>query len=237
MRPKDPQVRSCHQMSVFHLLILLISLLAYPSASHASMLLQRSVRDIPEHCRSMEPIHFSRGFSKILMSVEDLPADIKGVQTLEFPYSREDIHILWRYLRARAGSSSGAGLMSPLAQNPSLGPTLEKIINSHEDHGIDFRAEGDVLEIMGLLHFEEEYPANEYFVFSGLAYGKSNTQILGELDLIVARRSDCQVVLIGEAKANGHSLKEGYSQLQRFEKWLQTQLKKTGPICASAFHF
>jgi hypothetical protein len=57
-----------------------------------------------------------------------------------------------------------------------------------------------------------------------VAYGEASIPNMGELDIVVARRADCAVVAVGEAKLGVNQKPHAVQQLRRFMQFLQHKL-------------
>jgi hypothetical protein len=91
-----------------------------------------------------------------------------------------------------------------------------------------YSAVGDVLEILSPFGLDsanksinDSFPPSEYYVNGGWEYKRDNGQTMGELDIIVARKSDCSVVALGESKLTTTKymrkrFSKARSQLKRF---------------------
>jgi len=110
-----------------------------------------------------------------------------------------------------------------------LTPYLEKIASRFVLSDTSFTNEGDVLELLwpeSLSKTSEPlktiYPETEYFYTGGLEYRHAGGRTLGELDILIGRRSDCQIIAFGEAKLGIKSLAKARSQLARFIAFLDS---------------
>jgi hypothetical protein len=99
-----------------------------------------------------------------------------------------------------------------------INPAFEELKQSSEKYEIA----GTVCEQVARLELEQQYPADQYSVQNGIAYTQHG-QILGELDVVVFRKSDHKVILIGEVKC-WHNLekarKKAVVQRERFRFYL-----------------
>lgn len=143
--------------------------------------------------------------------------------THEYPIAREDAATLWQAL-----NTSGAVVPEVIRSNPRLSRDYALLTQLGPRMGFDYGKEGDVLEALALHLLRQEFPEREYFLTGGVAYSPSATlAALGELDIIVGRRSDCAVVAIGEAKLGVRQRNHALAQLKRFTDFAKSKLCRT----------
>lgn len=82
---------------------------------------------------------------------------------------------------------------------PELSEDLQVYFQFLRNQPVNYKVDGTVCEQLTRLHFIQQYPESEFNVDSGVEYGDS-TGVLGELDLIVTKKVDNEVVLLGEVK-------------------------------------
>lgn len=83
----------------------------------------------------------------------------------------------------------------------------------------NYKVFGTVCEEMARIDLEKEFPKDFYDIRVGIQY-RDNSRTIGELDIIVFRRSDEEAVLIGEVKCWRNlkgALKKANRQLNRFQ--------------------
>lgn len=186
---------------------------------------------VPAHCRDFVPSFFHA------LEAQDLYFGGEGAVsrgfTDEVRLERTDATLLWNHLRGKSESALPKHLSTQLAE-------LEA---AREDMGFSYKMEGEVLEALALRQLQERYPENEYFTTGGYTYLKpanaGKFETIGELDVIVGRRSDCSIVRIGEAKLGAKQLGHAREQLRRFRSWLRAKVCKPqgefdAPLCKSA---
>lgn len=101
----------------------------------------------------------------------------------------------------------------------SIDPVFQELKTSPNKYEI----KGTVCEEVARLQLEQDYRKDQYSVHTGIAYTQYN-QILGELDVVVFRKNDNKVVLIGEVKCwqNLDKAREkAISQRNRFREYLE----------------
>jgi len=76
---------------------------------------------------------------------------------------------------------------------------MEPVFQQLKSTSEKYQIKGTVCEQVARLELEQQYPAEEYSVENGIAYTR-NGETLGELDVVVFRKSDHKAVLIGEVK-------------------------------------
>lgn len=176
----------------------------------------RNDQEVPAPCRDFKLGYFSENSRYVIYGLEGAAA--KGF-THEYPLSRKEASVLWKSMQ-----SSGAP-----ERSGALGRELEILVEGRDVKGFAYRNEGDVLEALALSDLEREYPPSIYFHTGGLAYHEAGNPVtIGELDLVVARRSDCKVVMVGEAKLGLEQLGHARKQLRRIDTFLK------GKLCRSA---
>jgi hypothetical protein len=97
--------------------------------------------------------------------------------------------------------------------------------------GFSLGQDGQILELLAGIKLEQQFPPEDYIHLSGVSYmGINNVgemkRSVGELDIVVVRRSDCRVVVIGECKLNSNSVGRARLQLSQFGLYLY-QLRET----------
>jgi hypothetical protein len=183
---------------------------------------------VPEHCRNLSPVYFHA------LVEDDLYFGTEGAVargfTDEVRLERADATQLWNQLRGKSEN----------AISKHLAPRLAELEEARDEMGFSYKAEGEVLEALALRQLRERYPESEYFTTGGYTYLKpanaGKFETIGELDVIVGRRSDCSIVRIGEAKLGAKQLGHAHEQLRRFRSWLRAKLCKSSgaAFCQSA---
>ena len=87
-----------------------------------------------------------------------------------------------------------------------------------KDSGRDFAIVGTVCEEVARHQLQADYPAKDFTVETGIAYG-DNSRTIGELDVIVFKNSTHEAVEITEVKCwsnQGGAIKKARDQRQRF---------------------
>lgn len=140
---------------------------------------------------------------------------LKAGFTNEVELQRGEATTLWQALKSNQALT---GVLS------SLYDFLEA---SKQTMGFDFQKEGDVLEALALQDLTRIYPETEYFTTGGISYHNQNAgkfETVGEVDIVVGRRSDCAVVAVGEAKLGVAQLSHAHQQVSRFVSWIKAKL-------------
>lgn len=178
---------------------------------------------VPEACRQLEMTNFKGPLRIIRMGTKG--ARKKGFG-YEYPMKRDTARALWAAGRALAQKHVVDDVtLDQIRKDPDGVRFLEIIQNNFQAMGFDFHSEGEVLELLGLVSLRGEYPPAEYFHTGGVAYHKRGEgTIIGELDLIVGRRNDCRVVVVGEAKL-GNASSHAKDQMRRFQQFLGSKGK------------
>lgn len=109
-----------------------------------------------------------------------------------------------------------------LALNTFAGLTED--FHTLKNHGRSLEMIGTICEEVTQLRYQEEYPAPEYRVLTGIAYS-DQTRTIGELDLIIFDNQTNNAILIGEVKCwkdPKSGLKKAKDQRKRFLTWVKS---------------
>lgn len=82
---------------------------------------------------------------------------------------------------------------------PKLPEHLQSVFTALAKVDTNYKTEGVVCEQLARLQLKSKYPENEYAITTGVEYSVDE-RIVGELDLVIYRRSTHQVVVLGEVK-------------------------------------
>lgn len=208
----------------------ILAFFSLTSSSYAHFEKTRIDPSVPSNCSDFEVRDFAAVGRLILAGPEG--AKREGF-THEYPIARREATTLWEMLRSQSNLSGSA-----VAEVPSNSKLRQKFLLLSEigpRMGFDFGKEGDVLEALVLHQLKQEFPEKEYFLTGGIAYReRPGTPVLGELDIIIGRRSDCAVVVLGEAKLGIGQRNHALGQLKRFTDFAKRRLCAKGdrePIC------
>jgi len=177
---------------------------------------------VPDRCREMKI-----GFFK-LHGLQTFTYGIKGATqrgfTHEYPISRQEAKELWQLLKlpGRDGSVGGGKGEDHFFsfRHGGLAESLDIIEAHREEMGFEFESEGEVLEILASVALKKLFPPDQFFITGGVEYHEPRGKILGELDLLVGRNSDCHIEYVGEAKLSHYRLGRAKKQLARFLDFL-----------------
>src|SRR5262249_49694048 len=138
-----------------------------------------------------------------------------------YPLKRQTARELWAAGQALAANHVVDNVtLDRITRDQSGLRDLEIMEKNFREMGFDFHSEGEVLELLGLVSLRNEYPPEQFFPTGGIAYHKANSGVvIGELDIVIGRRSDCQVVVVGEAKL-GNSTSTAKDQMKRFHQFV-----------------
>jgi hypothetical protein len=117
----------------------------------------------------------------------------------------------------RFSLSSVIALLSCLSHLAFAG-AVEDLYPQLRAQPVSYKVFGTVCEQVAKLEIMEQYDTKDYIVTSGILYA-NRTRTLGELDIVVLRRSDEEAILIGEVKCwrdLSGAQKKARSQLSRF---------------------
>ncbi len=181
----------------------------------------RSLRDdqtIPEKCREVNLSHFSTyDLETFFYGPEG--ANNRGF-THEYPVRRDDARKLWNLAKALVNGAHREEIERRLKNNQQMLRDFKIVADHYEQMDFDFESEGEILEILAIRDMTHQVP-EDYYVYGSVFY---HDRMAGELDLMVGRRSDCQIISIGEAKLGLKSLSKAHRQLDRFKSFLRTHL-------------
>ena len=120
-------------------------------------------------------------------------------------------------------------------QRESLKNHAYQVVGPFLDGPLKFKNQspGDILESVAhlgsfssgaqgaLVPFTSRYPVHHYFYYSGLEYFRTDGSVAGELDFVVAKRSDCQVAAIVQAKLGVTQRARAEEQNRRFYNFIR----------------
>lgn len=174
---------------------------------------------VPEKCQEMD------------MSFYQLPMEYFYVGrdgalgmgfTFEYPIKRSDATLLWRYFKKAAAGTHDIDLFKKIKQKPHLKEDFDIINSTYVEQGYDFSNEGEILESLAIHKLYQEFPSNEYFITGGIEYREAGGPTIGELDIYVARKDNCESVALGETKlGKKKTLNKAKEQIQRFGSFLR----------------
>ncbi|RYZ71515.1 MAG: hypothetical protein EOP09_04545 [Proteobacteria bacterium] len=211
--------------------MLSLTLLASHSSADEYMELTRSDPHVPAHCQNVKVAQFSAAQKFFVYGITG--AVREGFQ-YEIDLSRGEATQLWSALK---GNLSAPEFLSQVRTDRRnlLANYFDFLTTEGEEMGFDYGKEGDLLEGLALRDLAREYPDSEYFRYGGVEYHEPGSATMGELDLLVARKSDCAVVAIGEAKLGTGQLSHAKSQLSRIFQFLRNKLcerpSSATPVC------
>lgn len=134
-----------------------------------------------------------------------------------------------RALQAELGNDQSAEFKQ---RSLSMKQAASRIRLQYVAMEMDFAKEGDVLEALwpyaattDQSRLMDHYPPQKYFYTGGLEYyrpdGTAHGRLEGEIDVLVARKDNCQVVVIGEAKLGLAQYSHASDQVTRFLTYLR----------------
>jgi hypothetical protein len=170
----------------------------------------RQDRTMPAHCVNLTAEDFSEPSKRVIYGIEGYKN--KGFSH-EIPLERQEARDLWHAMNGDRTS------LDVVASSEELSKFKETLETAGVQMGFDYGKEGDVLEALALLDLEKEYPSKDYFHTGGYEYSNGRGPVVGELDVLVGRRSDCNIIVVGEAKLGHKMLNKAHSQLNRFENF------------------
>ncbi len=212
---------------------LLASIVSLNAYSDEYMDLLREDPNVPVHCRNVRIESFSTAQNYFVYGIAG--ATQRGFSN-EINLAREEATRLWGALKNGVNESAFLSQIRP-ERRAILSDYFRFLTTEGVRMGFDFGKEGDLLEVLALRDLQRYYPSSEFFYFGGIEYHNASSRgALGELDLVVARRSDCSVVGIGEAKLGIGQLSHAKNQLGRIFDFVKSKICPTSgrstPVCS-----
>jgi hypothetical protein len=139
--------------------------------------------------------------------------------TYEYPQSRGSLGWLWRIFHHH--NENDRRVIEQVNRNRSLQRDYTAVKENIGFRDVSFDVEGDVLELLAIVELEKHYSPSEYYITGGFIYHNAHSSgAIGELDLVIARRDNCLVIGVGEAKLGVHRLAKAKEQLARFRSFV-----------------
>lgn len=199
------------------------ALIGWPSA-YADQYFRphRFDQTVPEHCREMNIEYFDGPFQDVTVGISGAAG--RGF-THEVPIRRDQANVLWHVFKERARNSRNYAAETYMVKDPSLEPFYRMIEANYRQMGFTFGSEGDVLELLSLVYMQSVYPPSQYYHTGGYGYFWHSREV-GELDMIVGHRSNCEVVVVGQAKLGVGSAGAAWEQIERFKNFVSEILSR-----------
>ena len=175
----------------------------------------------PKHCQEFNIRYFDGSISWVTYSIHGA---LDNGFTHAVDLSRHEAAHAWRYLREYV--YRGPDKRWPYTQSKRGNFIMTRLEQARAYWGFTYGSEGEVLEALSLLDLANFYDPKDYFFTGGIEYSYAGGRVLGELDIIVARRSDCKVLVVGESKLGLHRLSKAKEQLARFRAFKNRVLHK-----------
>lgn len=103
---------------------------------------------------------------------------------------------------------------------------IKELFEELRDSAMNYEVVGTVCEQVARIELEKTYPESEYQIVNGIEYG-DNTRTIGELDVVIFKKSTKKAVLVGEVKCwrdlKG-ALAKAKDQRQRFIRSLSKKI-------------
>lgn len=174
---------------------------------------------VPTHCLDLELNHFeSQEIQYFTYSIEG--GTRRGFD-YEYPMSRKDAKVLWKYIKRYISGTEVDTEAGEFRGRPDLQAHFEILREAYYPKDFSFGSEGEVLELLVIRDLEVDLHPDLY-VYGSVQY---QDRTAGELDIIVAHRSDCSVFGIGEAKLGIKNLSKARKQLNRFREFLRSHIR------------
>lgn len=210
-------MRSFNTAIGFFSALLLPILLTQYSLADAYFDNLRNDRSIPSHCSETGKDFFSG-------TPNTFTFGSKGARSHGFDFehriSRKGAGTLWNYFR---GKVSRRDVEKAAKKEPTLLQDLRALEDNKRAMDFSFASEGEILELLAILKLSRRYSPATYYITGSVAYQRPGSRRMGELDVVIGRRSDCHVVSVGEVKL-GRRLGKAKKQLRRFIGFYHSQL-------------
>lgn len=205
--------------SIMFVLTLVFSLQSLATDAYFKNL--KEDKKVPAHCQSTVINYFSDTTIDVFTFGLEGAAD-RGF-TFEYELNREQARFLWEIFLNNNHNSRK--LHQRLRNEPNLSASYDILRANQSLRNFDFKKEGDVLELLALewlqVELDRRYGHAKYFIHGSVEYHPPGRNTMGELDLLIARTSDCKVVGFGESKLGFGGLGKARRQLKRFQGFMQ----------------
>lgn len=179
---------------------------------------------LPAQCKNIGIQNFDPNFKTLVYGVVD--AKSKGFSH-EWPITRQEAALLWAVFYGITSGERNVGAEQRLAQMPQLRDDFEIFKKFSRGMGFSFAKEGDLLEMFALYDLQKAFNPNEYFFTGGFEYSENQGSTIGELDILVGRKADCKILVVGEAKLGYQALGHAKQQIARFAGFLKGQIGRS----------
>ena len=206
-------------------LILLVLGLVKPSMASPLLENMRRDRTVPEHCRQTHLEDFFVNDQLFFFTYSSRGGKKRGY-TYEYPLHRDDVDRLHHLVQRQ--KQNGRPDQNTL-KDPQMVKAWDEVVVNYEPMGFPLINLGETMEILAIVDLVNAFEESDYFITGSVGYqyrGKGGLQ--GELDVVIARRSDCRVEAIGEVKMGIHRLGKAKQQLRRFQQFLSRVRPKRG---------
>lgn len=175
----------------------------------------------PSHCQEFNIEYFNGPLVWVTYSVHGA---VENGFTNGVDLSRHEAAQAWRFLRDF--TYKGPDARWPISMTPRGDKLLSTLENMRQQMGFTYGSEGEILEAIALLDLANYYDPAHYFFTGGIEYSRGSGRVMGELDIIVARKSDCKVMVVGETKLGLHRLSKAHKQLARFRHFVVNNIHR-----------
>jgi hypothetical protein len=196
--------------------VCLLALLATPANADEFLDELRQDKTMPANCQNLRLSHFTPNIDFIVYGIEG--AKQHGFSH-EYPISRTEAATLWQtFKNERAHQFIDLRVANNLSEAAAI------IRRWKDPMDFDFGSEGEVLELLALNDLKKTYPEDQYFHTGGIIYHEANShRAIGELDLVIGHRGNCEVTIVGEAKLGIGGLPKAREQIARFRSFLSNR--------------
>ena len=180
---------------------------------------KRDDLSVPKKCHDVKLGYFTVPAEKFYVGRSGA---LKMGFTFEYPIERKDASTLWKYFKGYVHGTPNSKLKNQILSNPKLKRDYDIIMRNFEDQDFDFNSEGEILEVLAIHKLYDEFPENHYFITGGVEYHEDySPQIIGEIDVYVGNRDNCDMVAVGEVKLGSKkTLSKARKQLARLSNFL-----------------
>ncbi len=177
----------------------------------------RNDQYVPPHCKLTKPEFFNVNMLEVF-TISIRGAVERGF-TFEYPMSRENAAFLFRSFKN--GDIYTKKFMDKVNRNFELKRDFKIIQDQHNYRGFHFQSEGEVLEILALTTIQSNLDAlnsNLFVTGSVEYYGDRSHAPKGELDVLIADKTNCLAIGYGEVKLGLRSRSKASRQVRRFSE-------------------
>ncbi len=178
---------------------------------------------IPANCWPINLSQFSDTQTMTGLTIGPLGSEQEGFD-IEFPISHQEIKDLWSFLGPLAYDGTvDRYALNKIETNTTLNDYLDLLLLESKKTGLKISSQGVIYELLVAHRLREKLNEFGFFITGAIIYGKNKNRIMGELDLVIGRISDCKILIVTEVKSytSPRAALKGREQLDRFFQFLE----------------